>query len=94
MTLSSETVLRLIIYTLAFVIIIGCAYCVWLQNVWLQRSATMIRQSSLPIWDDRHRTRDRVIHGTVTPTIAPELNRHPMLEPDNSRNTDAKTCVV
>ena len=90
MTLSSETVLMLIFYMLALAFsMIGCAYCLWLQG-----SDTMRRQSSLPIWNGRHRTRDRVIHEMVTPTIAPELNRHPMLEPDNSRNTDAKTCVV
>ena len=79
MILLSETVIMLIFYMLAFLTMIGCVYCLWLQG-----SDMMRRQSSVPIWDRRHQPEDRVIHGMVTPTIAPELNRHPTLEPDNS----------
>ena len=85
MILSSETVLRLILYMLTLVIMIGCLYCVRLQ-----RSDMMRMQSSVPIWDGRHHPEDRSIYGMVTPTIAPELTRHPLLEPDNSRNTGTK----
>ena len=85
MILSSETVLRLIIYTLTLVIMIGCVCCIWLQ-----RSDIMRRQRSVQIRVCRHHPEDRVIHGMVTPTAVPELDRHPMLEPDNSLDKDTK----
>ena len=85
MILSSETVLMLIMYTIALVIMIGCVCCIWLQ-----RADIMRRQRSAQIRVCRHHPEDRVIHGMVTPTAVPELNRHPMPEPDNSRDTDTK----
>ena len=66
---------------LALVILIG-----WVCCVWLQRDDIMRKQSSTKIRVCRHHPEDRVIRGRVTSTHVPELNQHPMLEPDNSRN--------
>ena len=85
MILLSETVIMLIFYMLALVIMIGCVCCMWLQ-----RSDMMRRQCPAKIRVCRHCSEVRAIHGMVTPTDVPELNQHPMLEADNSLDTDTK----
>ena len=85
MILSTETVLRLTFVMLAILIMIGCVCCVWLQRYDIMR-----KPSSVKIRVCRHHPEDRAIHGMAASTVAPESNRHPMLEPDNSRNTDTK----
>ena len=70
---------------LALVIMIGCVCCMWLQ-----RSDMMRRPCPAKIRVCRHCSEFRAIHGMVTPTAVPELNQHPVLEPDNSLDTDTK----
>ena len=76
---------QFIFYMLALVIMIGCVCCMWLQ-----RSDMMRRPCPAKIRVCRHCSEVRAIHGMVTPTDVPELNQHPMLEPDNSLDTDTK----
>ena len=64
-----------------------CVCCMWLQ-----RSDMMRRPCPAKIRVCRHCSEmvGCYHHGMVTPTAVPELNQHPMLEPDNSLDTDTK----
>ena len=97
-----QSLLQLILYMLALLIMIGfvCFYCSIVYSFATYGEAEANRemargQISVPIVVYSHHPEARVSHGTENSTLAPAMNRPPAEVPETSNNTvTTRPCVV